>query len=141
MSIHIPAAVLEDKARIVAPPVLRRNRQDRAFDLHPGVHLMLAGLYMSFVALLSVAFMGQDLVIPFAINIIGVTSLFLVPGLWARVFPDNGGRRQSWSEFMAEGVQTNTGHLHTKEALAQIFILPVLLLSLATIMVAIKLTL
>lgn len=141
MSIHQPAEILEQKARIVAPPTMRRNRQDRAFDLHPAVHLMLAGIYMSFVALLSMAFMGQDLVIPFAINIIGVTSLFLVPGLWARVFPDNGGRRQSWSEFMAEGVETYTGYLPTKEALAQIFILPVLLLSLASVMVVIRLTL
>jgi hypothetical protein len=141
MSIHIPAAILEEKARIVAPPMLRRNRQDRAFDLHPAVHLMLAGIYMSFVALLSVAFMGQDLAIPFAINIIGVTLLFLVPGLWARVFPDNGGRRQSWSEFLSEGVETYTGHLASREALAQIFILPVLLLGLAAVMVAIRLSL
>jgi hypothetical protein len=141
MSIHIPAAAIEEKARIVAPPALRRNRQDRSFDLHPAVHLMLAGLYMSFVALLSIAFMGQDLIIPFAINIIGVTSLFLVPGLWAKVAPDNGGRRPSWSEFMSEGVQTNTGYMASKEALAQIFILPVLLLSLASVMVVIKLTL
>jgi hypothetical protein len=141
MSIHIPAAAIEEKARIVAAPALRRNRQDRAFDLHPAVHLMLAGLYMAFVMLLSIAFMGPDLVIPFAINIIGVTSLFLVPGLWARVFPNNGGRRQSWSEFMAEGVQTYTGFLPTRDALAQIFILPALLLSLAGVMVVIKLTL
>ena len=140
MSIHIPAAAIEERARIVAPPAVRRNRQDRAFDLHPGVHLMLAGLYMSFVMLLSIAFMGRDLVIPFAINIIGVTALFFVPGLWARVFPDNGGRRQSWSEFIAEGVETYTGHMETKEVLAQIFILPALLLSLAGVMVVIKLT-
>ena len=141
MSNHIPAAAIHEKARIVSPPALRRNRQDRAFDLHPAVHLMLAGLYMGFVALLSLAFMGRDLVVPFAINIIGVTGLFLVPGLWARVFPDNGGRRQSWSEFMAEGVETYTGHMASKEALAQILILPVLLLSLASVMVVIKLTL
>ena len=140
MSIHIPAAALEEKARIVAPPALRRNRQDRAFDLHPAVHLMLAGAWMGFVLILSAAFMGKDLVIPLAINIIGVTSLFLVPGLWARVAPDNGGRRQSWSEFMAEGVDTITGHMKTKEVLAQIFILPVMLLSLACVMVAIKFT-
>jgi hypothetical protein len=141
MSIHLSAAALEQQASIVAPPALRRNRQERAFDLHPAVHLMLAGIYMSFVALLSVAFMGRDLVIPFAINIIGVISLFLVPGLWARVFPDTGGRRQSWSEFTSQGVETYTGHLATREALAQIFILPALLLALATVMVAIKLTL
>jgi hypothetical protein len=141
MSIHIPAAVLEKKARIVAPPALRRNRQERTFDLHPAVHLMLAGAWMSFVVILSAAFMGPDLVIPLGINIIGVSALFVVPGLWARVRPDHGSRRPSWSEFMAEGVETNTGHLETKEALAQIFILPVLLLSLATVMVAIKLTL
>jgi hypothetical protein len=141
MSIHQPAHVLEQNARIVAPPALRRNRQDRAFDLHPAVHLMIAGIWMTFVLVLSTAFMGPDLIIPTAINIVGVTALFLVPGLWSRVVPDNGGRRQSWSEFMAEGVETYTGHLKTRDALAQIFILPVLLLSLAGVMVVIKLTL
>jgi hypothetical protein len=85
--------------------------------------------------------MGRDLVIPLGINIVGVSALFLVPGLWARVLPDNGGPRPSWSEFMAAGVETNTGRLATREALAQIFILPVLLLSLAAVMVVIKLTL
>jgi hypothetical protein len=141
MSIHQPARILEQHARIVAPPALRRNRQDRAFDLHPAVHLMIAGIWMTFVLMLSTAFMGPDLIIPLGINIIGVTALFVVPGLWSRVVPDDGGRRQSWSEFMAEGVETYTGHLKTKEALAQIFILPVLLLGLAMVMVAIKLTL
>jgi hypothetical protein len=141
MSIHHPAEVLEQKARIVPVPALRRNRQDRAFDLHPAVHLMIAGIWMTFVLVLSTAFMGKDLVIPTAINIVGITALFLVPALWSRIVPDNGGRRQSWSEFMAEGVETYTGHLNTKEALAQIFILPALLLGLATVMVAIKLTL
>jgi hypothetical protein len=139
MSEHHSAALLEQKARIVDTP--GRNRHQRTFDLHPAVHLMVAGLWMTFVLVLSTAFMGRDLVIPTAINVIGVTALFLVPGLWTRVMPDDALPRQSWAEFVREGVETYTGHLATKDALAQIFTLPLLLLGLALAMVAIKLTL
>lgn len=141
MSIHQPAAILQEQARIHAAPVLRRNRHQRSFDLHPAVHVMLAGAWLLFVAILCAAFMGQDLVVPTAINVIGVVGLFLVPALWSRVLPDDGLPRQSWDEFLAEGVETYTGYLPTREALAQIFILPAMLLGLASVMVMIKLTL
>jgi hypothetical protein len=141
MSIHQPAASLQEKARIHAAPALRRKRHHRTFDLHPAVHVMLAGAWLLFVGMLCAAFMARDLVIPTAINAIGVVGLFLVPALWARVVPDDGLARQGWDEFLAEGVETYTGYLPTREALAQIFILPVLLLGLAGIMVMIKLSL
>jgi hypothetical protein len=140
MAVHHPVEVIESKARIVAPPQLRRNRHARTFDLHPAVHLALAGIWLLFVGILSTAFMGPDLLIPTAINVIGVTALFLVPGLWARVTPDDGLPRQSFAEFLREGVETYTGPLATRDALAQIFTLPLLLLGLASAMVIIKLT-
>ena len=43
MSVHQPAAVLQEKARIVPASVLRRNRHERTFDLHPAVHVMVIG--------------------------------------------------------------------------------------------------
>lgn len=140
MSVHQPAEILEQKARIHAAPLLRRNRHERVFDLHPGVHAMVIGAWFAFVAILLVAFMGPDLVVPAGICILGVASLFVTPGLWAKVKGDDGLPRQSWSEFMDEGVATYTGHLEAKEALAQIMILPALLISLALVMVAVKLT-
>jgi hypothetical protein len=141
MSIHQPAALLAEKARIVSPPALRRNRHQRTFDLHPGVHAMVIGAWVSFVGILCMAFMGPDLVVPTGIFFIGVAALFLTPGLWARVKGDDGLPRQSWGEFMSEGVETNTGHLTGGEAMAQIMILPALLVGLALVMAVIKMPL
>jgi hypothetical protein len=47
----------------------------------------------------------------------------------------------AWSESLAEGVTTITGHLKSKEALAQIMILPALLIGLALFMAAVKFSL
>lgn len=140
MSVHQPVAALEQKAILHAAPA-RGNRHQRTFDLHPAVHVMVAGAWLLFVGILSTAFMGDNLIIPTAINVIGVVGLFLVPALWAKVVPDDGLPRQSWEEFLREGVETYTGPLATRDALAQIFTLPILLLALASVMVLIKLTL
>lgn len=137
MSIQIPAEQLRDQARIVAPP-LRRNRGERAFDMHPAIHFALAGAYGSFVAILAGAFMGPQMVVPSAILLISVVALFLTPALWARVVPQDGLRRQSWPEFLREGVDTISGRLTAGQALAQILTLPALIVALALAMVAIR---
>jgi Flp pilus assembly protein TadB len=143
MTTHQPAALLQEKARKVPAPVaapinLRRNRGERVFDLHPGVHAMVIGSYLLFVAILCTAFMTAELVVPAAIFLIGVVALFLTPALWARVVPDDKLPRQSWSEFMDEGVDCCTGQLTAGQALAQILVLPGLLISLALVMVTIR---
>ena len=141
MSEHHSAEILEAKARILPAPRLARRRHERAFDLHPGVHLLVVGAWMGFVGILLAAFMNPGLAIPGAICLLGAASLFVTPSLWARVKGDDGLPRQSWAEFMEEGVQTFTGHLAAKEALAQILILPALLVGLALFMAVLKLSL
>ena len=140
MSIHQPTAILREHARLTRTPVLLR-RHKPTFDLHPAVHVMVAGAWMSFVAILSTAFMGPNLVVPALVFAVTVPPLFIVPALWARFSPDDGLPRQSWDEFMRAGVDTATGHLKTSEALAQILTLPIMILGLAMVFVAIKLTL
>jgi hypothetical protein len=140
MSVHLPAEQLQAQAVIVAPP-LRRNRAERVFDLHPAVHLMLAGLLIGFPAILLATFMGPDLVVASAIVIIGALSLFVTPALWAKVQPKDDRPRQSWAEFMAEGVECHTGHLSAPGALAQILVLPALMVGLGLVFAVIKATL
>ena len=140
MSIHQPLELLQQNARIVQAPV-RRNRHERTFDLHPAVHFMVIGSWLGFVAILCAAFMTPKLAIPAAIFFIGVVSLFLTPGLWARVKGDDGLPRGTWADFRREGVDCATGHLTSGEALAQIMTLPVLLVGVAIIMAVIKMTL
>jgi len=140
MTVHQPFAQFQEDIRPAEAPLLR-NRGERTFDLHPAVHAMVIGTYFAFAGILCLTFMGKDLIIPAAIVVIGITSLFLTPGLWARVNPDDGLRKQSWAEFMSEGVDCITGHLTAHQALAQILVLPGLMLGLGFVFAVIKATL
>jgi hypothetical protein len=102
---------------------------------------MLAGLLIGFPAILLATFMGPDLVVASAIVIIGALSLFVTPALWAKVQPKDDRPRQSWAEFMAEGVECHTGHLSAPGALAQILVLPALMVGLGLVFAVIKATL
>ncbi|HZF96572.1 MAG TPA: hypothetical protein VEZ20_17055 [Allosphingosinicella sp.] len=136
MSIHIPAAEIEARARLVAAPARRRGR--RVFDIHPAVHGLTIAAYGLFATILCAAFMAPGMIVPAAIVAVSVVALFLTPGLWARVVPDDGKPKQSWAEFMDEGVDTITGRLTAGEAMAQILTLPALVVALALVMAAIK---
>lgn len=139
MTVHQPIAQFEEMLRPATP--LRRNRGERTFDLHPAIHALTAGAYLAFVGILSAAFMGPDLIVPTAIFVIGVIALFATPALWTRVAPDDGVRKQSWGEFMAEGVECLTGMLTARQALAQILVLPALMVALALVFAIIRATL
>ncbi len=144
MTVHQPFAQFREEVRIAsvgAATPLRRNRGERAFELHPAVHFMLIGAYFAFAGILCATFMGRDLVIPAAVFAIGIASLFLTPGLWARVNSDNGLRKQSWAEFLQEGVECITGRLTAGQALAQILVLPGLMVGLALVFAVVKATL
>lgn len=139
MSIHQPVAALQKKATVV--PVARPNRGERAFDIHPAVHAMLLGSYLAFAGILMTAFMGDDLKVAAGIIVIGILSLFITPAWWSRVVPDDGARKQSWAEFLQEGVECITGKLTAGQALAQIMVLPALMVGLAMVFALIKATL
>ena len=130
MTVHQPAALFQEQ-NVAAPGPLRRNRGERAFDLHPGVHAMVIACWSTFVAVLAATFMGPDLVVPAGILAVSVVALFLTPGLWGRVRPDDGAPKQSWGEFLEEGVDCLTGRLTAGQALAQIMVLPALLTAMA----------
>ncbi|HEX8194180.1 MAG TPA: hypothetical protein VF552_14895 [Allosphingosinicella sp.] len=140
MSIHIPAADIEARARLVAAPAPARTprRAARAFDMHPAVHGLTIAAYALFATILCATFMAPGMIIPAAIVAVSVVALFLVPGLWARVVPDDGKPRQSWAEFMDEGVDTITGRLTAGAAMAQMLTLPALVVVLAIAIAIIK---
>jgi Flp pilus assembly protein TadB len=140
MSIHLPVEQIHAKANILPAP-LRRNRGERVFDIHPGVHGALFAAYGLFGAILCTAFMGPDLIVPAAIVAVGIVALFVTPALWARVVPADERPLQSWTEFLQEGVECITGHLTARQALAQILVLPALMVSLAFAFAVIKATL
>ena len=135
MSVQFPAAAFAD-ARPVAAPI-RRNRVPRTFDLHPGIFYGLLASFVAFLVILGAAFMTRELIVPFGIFFAYLAMYFAVPAWWARLVPHEEGPRQSWSEFMLEGIDTGSGHLTGGAALAQIFNVPVLLVGWAVAIAAI----
>jgi Flp pilus assembly protein TadB len=142
MSIHIPAAEIDARARLVAAPATRTaaapKRGRRVFDIHPAVHGLTIAAYALFATILCATFMAPGMIVPAAIVGVSVVALFLTPGLWARVVPDDGKPKQSWAEFMDEGVDTITGRLTAGAAMAQILTLPALVVLLAIAIAVIK---
>ena len=129
MSEHYSAANLRKIAAsaTVALTRERRNRAERVFGLHPFLFAATVGGYFAFLAIMAAAFMNPNLVIPFAIFIVYVVMAFGVPALWARVAGRPVGRFQSWAEFRSEGMEIETGHIGSEGAIAQVLVLPTLI--------------
>jgi len=113
-------------ADIVAAPGLRSNLAERPFGLHPALYAATIGAYFAFLAIMAATFMNAELVLPFAIFVIYIVMAFGVPGLWGRMTPRPSGRFQSWAEFQDEGMETETGRIGSGGAMAQVLVLPVL---------------
>lgn len=96
-------------------------------DVPPAVGLMMVGVYVSIVALfaLTIANAGQG---PFmiAIDAMFLLAFFAVPAIFLKQERDLA-RRPTMSRFLSQGMQTYTGHVSGGGALAQMFIVPVLL--------------
>ena len=140
MTMHQPFAQFAEDIRPVSFQPAKRNRGERVFDLHPAIHFGLVGAYLTFMGVLATSFMGPDLVIPTVIFGIGILSLFVTPAWWARVKGDDL-PKQSWADFCQEGVECLTGKLTANQALAQIMVLPALMVGLAFFFAVLKSTL
>lgn len=96
-------------------------------DVPASVGLMMAIVYVAIVALfaLTIATAGQA---PFmiAIDLLFLAAFFLVPTVMLKLERDPS-RRPTMSRFMAQGMQTYTGHVTGGGALTQMFVVPVLL--------------
>lgn len=96
-------------------------------DVPRTIGFMLAATYAAIVGLfaLTIANAGQA---PFmiAIDVVFLTAFFAVPAIMQKLERDPT-RRPSMSRFMAQGMQTYTGHVTGGGALTQMFVVPVLL--------------
>ena len=129
MTIHQPRTAFVAARPVAAPEPLRRNRADRVFDLPPALFAMSFACYAAFLLVMGVAFMNPELVLPFAIFGVYLGMYFAVPGWWARVKGKPEAPVQSWTEFLEEGIETGSGPLGGRAAIAQVMILPVLILA------------
>ena len=99
------------------------------FGLPPALFAGTIGCYFAFVGLMAATFKSPELAIPFVICAVYIVMAFGVPGLWQRIAGPEKGRFQSWAEFMDEGIETGTGRTGAGGAVAQVMILPVLILA------------
>lgn len=112
---------------IVDPKTAMAKPQAAVPDVPSGVGMMMVVVYVAIVGLfaLTIATAGTA---PFmiAIDAIFLAAFFAVPVIFLKLEKDPA-RRPTMSRFMAQGMQTYTGHVTGGGALAQMFVVPVLL--------------
>lgn len=133
MSIHYSEAALKRRATLASTSSAPRlsNRAERIFDLQPALFVATIGSYFAFLGIMAAAFMNPNLGIPFAIFVAYLVMYFGVPGLWTKVAGRPVGRFQSWAEFRSEGMHILTGPISSGGAIAQVLVLPMLIVGFA----------
>ncbi|AUW56709.1 hypothetical protein C1T17_19655 [Sphingobium sp. SCG-1] len=128
MTAQFPAETFTNARIVPAPAAPARGQYGRVFDLPPALFWLTVGAYMTYLAVMAVAFRDPQIAIPMVICVISFAAGFGVPALWAGTAPTPAGRKQSWGQFMANGFECATGHVTGGAATAQVLILPGLIL-------------
>ncbi|WP_298302307.1 hypothetical protein [uncultured Erythrobacter sp.] len=127
MSKHIHTELEQGKARIVAAPVANSTpKVDRSFGLPKELYFGTIAGYLGFLAITGLTFMNPVLIIPMAIFVVFIVAGFGVPSLFTRL-KGNDSKALTLGEFRTQGIATNSGTLHPRDAAVQVLILPVLL--------------
>ncbi|MDF7775673.1 hypothetical protein P1X14_10485 [Sphingomonas sp. AOB5] len=103
------------------------NRTGRVFDLHPAIHVAVFGGFFAYLGIMWAAFGNAELAIPFVIFAVFLAGSFITPAMWARVSP-NIGPKADWSKFLRDGFDCETGHLTARATMAQVLIMPAMLI-------------
>lgn len=128
MTRRLTHAELAARHEIAAPP-MPRACTDRGFELPTALYAAMAAMFLGFVGVLSFAFRNPELAVPFGIFVAFIAAFFIVPGLWARMKPEDSRTMPlDWSRFMADGIDTGTGHSSGREAAVLALLLPFLIL-------------
>jgi len=128
MSAHLQSAALLERDEIVAPPALRACG-DQSFEFPTGLYGAMAAMLFGFMAVMAIGFASPGLVVPIGIIVVFLTAFFAIPCLFVTTVPDGmASRALRWSDFMHNGVETETGHTSGGEAFTLVLILPFLIL-------------
>jgi hypothetical protein len=129
MTRQFPAEQFATEHLTIARPVIAaRGEYGRTFDLPPALYAMTVGGYLAYLAVMGIAFMAPDLVIPMAIFVLFVLAAFGTSALFARMAPPPPGWPRTMNAFMREGFECMTGHVSGTGASIQVLIMPVLIL-------------
>jgi len=109
-------------------PVLQRKFFDHSFELPGGLFAASLGLFVAFLAVMTVGFGNPEMILPMAIFAVFFAGFYGIPVLFVREAPEDTNKAMTWGQFKGRGIQTLTGHLPAGEAAIQMLILPVLIL-------------
>jgi hypothetical protein len=129
MTKHMPAAMFEQDS-IVAITSVTPDKAEPAghvFDLPPVLHGLTVACYFGFLGIMAAAFGNREMILPFVVFFFFVAMGFAVPAQWARMAPSYG-RLPTWADFRRTGIDCATGRLSSGSAIAQVMMLPVLIL-------------
>ncbi len=126
MSILLKHDVLIAKGEIVAPPALQTG-EAKNFELPAALYGAMAALFFGFLGVMAVGFSHPEMILPMAINFIFLSAFFTVPTLFVSGDLQVGRKAMRWSEFMAKGVETETGHSSGRDAVVLALLLPVMI--------------
>ena len=124
MSVRLSETELATRQELALAPPAQRACDDRTFELPPVLHVMTTLLFVGFVSVLSLAFAHPELAVPWAIFVLFIAAFFIVPALWTRIAPTNSSKALSWSQLMARGMETATGHTSGAETAILVLMLP-----------------
>jgi type IV secretory pathway VirB2 component (pilin) len=127
MSVRLDPRTLADAREI---PLTARPRActDRTFNIPVSLHAAYFGLCFAFLGVMWAGFASPGLALPMVVCVFFTAAFYAVPMLWATMGPPNPGRSMPLAALMDKGVDTLTGPCSGGAAIAQVLVLPALLL-------------
>ena len=123
------AQVIASAERVAAPELrnIRTDIEDRSFGLPAALHVLYFGAFIAYLGIMAVGFPHPEMVLPMAIFFLFVIAAFVVPMAWTKLAPEHQGRAMRLDTLLARGIATETGHNGGGDAVAQVLILPILI--------------
>ncbi len=132
MSRPIPRDELARTQQLALPPQPApehpQGLETRHFDLPVVLH---AGFFGSFLLYLGVMFLGfrsPGMILPMAIFVVFTVGFYVVPALWAGMKPEHDDRAPALAVLLDRGIMTHTGWCRGRDAVAQVILMPLVLL-------------
>ena len=130
MTRRLDHAQLLARREIVRSPTLpsRTACDDHSFELPTGLYIAMAGLFLGFVTVLTLAFSGH-MAVSYGVIAVFIFAFFGLPAIFAHAGPEEQRRTRAlrWHDFLDKGIVTATGRCSGKEAVVLVLLLPVLI--------------
>ena len=130
MTNRLEKHLLVRTSELVAEPLAEAPRActDRNFNLPTALHAGFFGLFLAYLGVMAIGFPHPEMILPMAIFVIFTVAFYVVPMLWATMAPANPTRSMSLDQLLGQGMMTHTGWTSGGSAVAQVMVMPVMIL-------------